>query len=116
MREASQLNWKSSLALHICMSFMAHCGKVIFLRQEDVVVRQQCSEWKGWGLTAAAEVPVPGEHGPHWVLQQAQARPSLKPFFAYLIKSPILNRDMMEVSCTDLFPRWTGFSSSANFT
>lgn len=55
VQEASQRNWKSSLALHIFVSFTAQCVKVIFLRQDDVDVKQPCSKQKGWGLTAAAE-------------------------------------------------------------
>lgn len=55
VHEASQHNWKSSLALHIFVSFTAHCVKVIFLRQDDVDVKQPCIKQKGWGLTAAAE-------------------------------------------------------------
>lgn len=32
VQEALQHNWKSSLALHIFVNFVAHCVKVIFLR------------------------------------------------------------------------------------
>lgn len=56
VQEASQCNWKSLLALHIFLSFMAHCVKVIFLGQDDVDVKEPCSKQKGWDLTAAAEV------------------------------------------------------------
>lgn len=55
---------------------MARCVKVIFLSQEDVDVKLQCSERKGWGLTAAAEAqnylcPESTDHS--WGLQQMQA-------------------------------------------
>lgn len=55
VQEASQSDWKISLALHIFVSFMAQCVKVIFLRQDDVDIKQPCSEQKGWGVTAPAE-------------------------------------------------------------
>lgn len=87
---------------------MARRVKVIFLSQEDVDVKLQCSEREGWGLTAAAEAqnclcPESTDH--NWGLQQMQAlfpKVAIPPqhtpffffFFAYLRKSPISNGQM----------------------
>lgn len=133
MQEASQCNWKSLLALHIFLSFMAHCVKVIFLGQDDVDVKEPCSKQKGWDLTAAAEVlncltwrgltTAGGYRRCRHSFPRCVSLPSY-PLFGFLgfflstQENPLFQTaksDMMEVFCTDVSPRWMGFSSGANF-
>lgn len=124
VQEASQSNWESSLALHIFVSFVAQCVKVIFLRQDDVDVKQPCSKQKGWGVTAAAEALnflCLKRPDCSWGLQKVQALfpkvciPTPTPSFLVCLfvclsaqENPLFQmaeRVIMEVFCTDLSPR-----------
>lgn len=91
VQEALQHNWKSLLALHIFLSFVACCVKVIFLRQEDVVVEQQCSKQKGWQqllerrITCALRAPTTA--GGYSKCRHCSSRlPSLLPFLFFLLE------------------------------